>query len=304
MADAQERTLAGGDWRCTVSPFGASLRRLWLTQPSKPERDVLWGYTGAANKQGGQGDVLAPWPNRIRDGKYTFAGRTFTLPLNDKQGPNAIHGFLRSRTWDVDHDESVARFRTRIHPDDHPGYPFDIEVGVAYALDARGLTCAFVARNCGDAPAPFAVGFHPYVAGAADDVLLHLPAANRMELADLLPTGRLLEVHGETDFRVPRRIGRAQLNDCYTGLRADADGFVRIRANDVILWMDPAFTHVVVYTGDALGPAARKAVAIEPMTCGVDALSSSVAVLEPGAVAAGTWGLGLATPGAAAASSR
>ena len=33
------------------------------------------------------------------DGKFTFKGKTYTLPINN--GPNAIHGFAISAPWDV-----------------------------------------------------------------------------------------------------------------------------------------------------------------------------------------------------------
>ena len=37
--------------------------------------------------------VLFPFPNRIRDGRFTWDGRTIELPLNDPTQKNAIHGF-------------------------------------------------------------------------------------------------------------------------------------------------------------------------------------------------------------------
>lgn len=290
MAGDDEWTLAAGDWQCTVSPLGASLRRLWLTPASGPERDVLWGYTGTANKKGGQGDVLAPWPNRIREGRYTFAGTKHQLALNDKQGPNAIHGFLRTWTWEGQHDASRASFRTRITRDDHAGYPFDVEVGVAYELLPSGLTCAFVARNVGQQPAPFGIGFHPYVLGNVDAMNLDIEAQTVQDLEDLLPTGRL---HSAATVPLRGRPGQAQLNHCVTDLRRDGQGFARVQANDVVLWMDRAFTHLVLYSGDALGPDARCALALEPMTCGVDAFNGDSwgCTLAPGAVRHGTWGI-------------
>lgn len=292
VADDDEWTLAAGDWRCTVSHFGASLRRLWLAPESGSARDVLWGYSGASNKRGGQGDVLAPWPNRVRAGRYTFAGKTHQLPLNDKQGPNAIHGFLRNRVWEGQHTSSQASFRTTITRTDHEGYPFGIEIGVAYELLDTGLACAFVARNVGTEPAPFGIGFHPYVLGAVDAMRLDVPTATVVAMKDLLPTGAT-EPSRTLGLQDP--LGAHPLNHCVTELTRDKHGFARIQANDVTLWMDRAFTHLVVYSGDALGPDARKALAIEPMTCGVDAFNQDPAgcTLHPGAVVHGTWGVSL-----------
>jgi aldose 1-epimerase len=299
LPDDPEWTLAAGDWRCTVSPFGASLRRLWLEPPGGSARDILWGYSGTSSKRGGQGDVLMPWPGRIRDGAYTFGGAAHGLPKNDKEGPNAIHGFLRARLWEGEHDGSTARLRTRIRPGDHPGYPFDLEVVLGYELLPGGLACAFVVRNAGDGPAPFGAGFHPYVlagAGSVDGVTLRCPAAHLVEFDGLLPTGRVCDVPVGLDFRVPHRVGSARLNHCFTGLGREADGFARVRVDDVEVWMDRAFPYVVLYTGDALGPDARRGLAVEPMTCATDAFNHpkwGLRVLQPGEAATATWGIGL-----------
>jgi aldose 1-epimerase len=298
LAEDPEWTLSAGGWRCVVSPFGASLRRLWLERDGAPPRDVLWGYSGTAAKKGGQGDVLMPWPGRVRGGRYDFGGSAHELPRNDKDGPNAIHGFLRSRTWDAErHGEGTAHFRTRIRPEDHAGYPFDVELVVGYELLPSGLACAFVARNAGRTAAPFGAGFHPYVAVAADQAQLAVPAAQLVEFdGGLLPTGKVLDVPAELDFRTRRAVGGLRLNHCLTGLKPDADGFARVHVDDVVVWMDRSFPFLVLYTGDALGADARKAIAVEPMTCATDALNHpdwGLAVLEPGDAFIGTWGVSL-----------
>lgn len=296
LADDPEWTLSAGAWRCTVSPFGASLRRLWVEPDGGAPRDILWGYSGTASKKGGQGDVLMPWPGRIRGGRYALGGSAHELERNDKEGPNAIHGFLRSRRWEGEQQGGVAHFRTRIRPDDHPGYPFDVEVVVGYELLPSGLACAFVARNAGAAAAPFGAGFHPYVAVAADRATLAVPASRVVEFDGLLPTGNLVDVPPELDFRQRRVVGSLRLNHCLTGLKPDADGFTRVHVDDIVVWMDRNFRYLVLYTGDALGPDARKALAVEPMTCATDAFNRpewGLTMLEPGDAFIGTWGVNL-----------
>src|SRR6266436_4622520 len=43
--------------------------------------------------------ILFPFPNRIRDGRFTWAGHTYQLPLNDPAQKNAIHGFACRVPW-------------------------------------------------------------------------------------------------------------------------------------------------------------------------------------------------------------
>ena len=70
--------------------------------------------------------ILFPFPNRIRDGQFTFEGRNFRLPATN--GPNAIHGFAMEAAWDVvEHKPTPmkrfwwAAIRSRKHsPDARP----------------------------------------------------------------------------------------------------------------------------------------------------------------------------------------
>src|ERR1700694_1587057 len=101
-----EITLADGDLRAgdvkmKVSPYGASLRGLWRELPNGARQEIVTSYTGAHGKVGGQGDGLIPFPGRVREGRYTFAGKTYQMERNDKEGPNAIHGFLRQVPWEI-----------------------------------------------------------------------------------------------------------------------------------------------------------------------------------------------------------
>src|SRR5438034_969248 len=45
--------------------------------------------------------ILFPFPNRIRDGRYSWDGKSYQLPLNDPTRLNAIHGFACRHPWRV-----------------------------------------------------------------------------------------------------------------------------------------------------------------------------------------------------------
>jgi aldose 1-epimerase len=175
-----------------------------------------------------------------------------------------------------------------------PGYPFPLRLEVAYELTGEGLEVVLAAENVGDAAAPFGTGLHPYFAASAGRVdrdRLQLPAGFRLAVDDaLIPTGERLPVVGTAyDFRAPRAIGALALDDCFTDLERDGDGLARIRLTgerrEITVWMDNAFGHVQLFTGDGLPePERRRSVAIEPMTCAPDAFNSGdgLIVLAPG----------------------
>ncbi len=295
-----EVVLANGDVRLHVSPYGASLRG--LTLGGEP---VVTAYEGAHGKVGGQGDVLIPFPGRVRDGCYQFSGQTYQLDRNDKEGPNAIHGFLRTVLWDVDaQTETEATFSANIHPQDHAGYPFGLRAQVTWQATPTGLSCAFRIQNTGDTPAPVAAGFHPYFTAGTELInrsMLQVPFAATLEYdAGMLPTGRELPVADTPyDFRRARRIDGMVFNTCYLHPQRNGEGKTVIVLHNpdtqrtVSVTLGEAISCVVLYSGDPLPPShSRRALAIEPMTCGSDAFNHpewGLAVLAPGQSLSGDW---------------
>ncbi len=280
-------TESPGTLRARVSDLGASLRGLWLETPGAPTWEAVWGYSGDGAKRGGQGDVLLPFPGRITGGCYEFDGRRHEMERNDKEGPNAIHGFARSRPWKIVSQEAAsALFQTRLDGNElaAQGYPFTLDCALEYRLS--GLECRIRAevRNAGLAPAPVGIGFHPYFKvglATVEQAILELPCASLIEFGPgFIPTGRVLPVEGtELDFLGERAIGAMRLNHCFARLLRDRDGIARARLRSpvdgrvVTLSMDRSLDYLVVYTGDALGAEARRAIAIEPMSCGTDAFN-------------------------------
>ena len=51
---------------------------------------------------GGRGQLLVPWPNRIRDGQYTVGDRELELPLTEPGRHNASHGLVRWAAWSLE----------------------------------------------------------------------------------------------------------------------------------------------------------------------------------------------------------
>ena len=304
MNEDTEITLKAGALRLKAAPFGASLRGLWREAEDGTRRDIVTGYTGAKGKVGGQGDVLIPFPGRVRDGHYRFAGQDYQMLCNDKDGPNAIHGFLRLMQWEIAaQTEREITFAVTLDADAHPGYPFALHTALTYTLDPAGMTCRFRIENSGQQAAPVAAGFHPYLTVGTDTIdtaLLHVPMESTLEFVHLIPTGRVLSVTDTAfDFRSPHPIGATQFNTCYLNPLPDGDGLCRIhlaapdKTASLTVCMDSAFRSVVLYSGDPLPDShRRRALAIEPMTCASDAFNHpewGLITLPPGKVLTGCW---------------
>jgi aldose 1-epimerase len=94
------------------------------------------------------------------------------------------------------------------------------------------------------------------------------------------------------------------MDTVFATLVPDSDGLIRVHLQaplgepTVILWMEPIYRFLMVYTPDAISDLSRRrrSLAIEPMTCAPDAFRSGLGllVLEPGRRSTAVWGV---TPG-------
>lgn len=249
------------------------------------------------------GQVLAPWPNRIRDGRYTFGGVPRRLGLTEPERHNAIHGLVNWVPWRlVEQEADAVTLECSMPP--QPGYPWPLLLCTRWQVGTDGLRASHEVTNVGRDECPFGMAVHPYltVPGVAvDDVVLRVPARSRL-LVDgrLLPIGATKVAGGEYDFTEPRRIGAATLDMAFGDVVAQEDGGSTVTlssadgAAGVSLWADEAFRWWQVYTGDTLPPARlRRSVAVEPMTCPPDAFRSGrdVIVLKPGRPFLASWGI-------------
>ncbi|MDA8291596.1 MAG: aldose 1-epimerase family protein [Actinomycetota bacterium] len=297
--------IAFGDQRAVVAEVGATLR-LYEAR-GEP---VCWGFREEEMCSGSRGQVLAPWPNRLRDGSYEFEGAVGRVPLDEPERGNAIHGLVRWAPWRVvAHEAGAVRLDHVLHP--QPAYPFALRLEIEYRLGGGGLAVTLRAEALGERRTPFGAGFHGYLElgpGGVDAARVALPASRRLLLDDrMLPRG-VEDVRGSVHEVVcgtgPAAsqpvVGALRLDDCFTGLEVGGDGRWHAEllsdgaSGPVELWADAAYPYAMVYSGDTLvEPDRRKALAVEPMTCPPDALRTGegLVVLEPGGSFAASYGV-------------
>jgi aldose 1-epimerase len=96
LPSGEQIELRAGNQRVVVVEVGAGLRSYTVG-----DRKVIDGYGEQEMAPAGRGQVLMPWPNRLQDGAYEFAGRPHQLPLDEPEAGNAIHGLVRWTGWSV-----------------------------------------------------------------------------------------------------------------------------------------------------------------------------------------------------------
>ncbi len=295
----QHEVRSGGQ-RAVVCEVGATLRSY-----SAGGAEILDGFGIGEPAADGRGQVLAPWPNRLDAGRYEFEGVVGLAALDEPEAGNAIHGLVRWLPWEpVARSTSSITLTCVLHP--QPGYPWRLRLVLEYALGRDGLTVEARAANLSGDPAPFGIGFHPYLSTSApsiDEAHVTIPGSRRLTAdARGLPTGEEAVAGSAFDFTAARLVGSTALDTCFTDLSRGDDGRSSVRlagaGRNLTVWADEAFRYLMAYTGDTLEPASRRrrSIALEPMTCPPNALRSGIDVirLEPGADWQGRWGI---TPG-------
>jgi len=290
--------LSAGGYEAVIASVGASLRTL-----THRGRDLVVPFDADEVRPAYRGATLAPWPNRIVDGRYVFAGAEHRLPLTEPARGHALHGLV---AWAEFADRVVENDRVVLAAVVEPraGYPFRVEVEIEYRLDAAGLTQTVTARNLGADAAPWGTGPHPYLVagpGRVDDWSLSLPAAQVLTVTPdrLSPIAvENVDEHPQWDFRTPHPIGDVFIDHAFTSL-AREDGAAEVRVttdagDGVAISWDHRCPWVQVHTADTPDAAtSRRGLAVEPMTCAPDAFNSGAGliVLEPGASHAASWSI-------------
>lgn len=287
-----------GPATAVITEVAAGLRRFTVNGV-----DLVEPFAVESTPPKGAGIVLVPWPNRIRDGKWSYQGKTLQLALSEPAKGNASHGLLRFAPYrPVLQSATSVTLEATVFP--QTGYPFLLDTRVTYALTEDGLTVTHVLRNDGTTDAPVALGTHPYFRIGdvpSDELVLRVAADTHIDVDDRSnPVGESPVEGTSLDLRSGRRVTELDLDDGFGDVPV-TDGQVEhsLTAPDgrrVIVWGDENMRYVQVFTprdfpGEDGNP--RTAVAVEPMTAPANAFNSGAGLrwLAPGEEWTVRWGI-------------
>lgn len=254
--------------------LGGSLGGWWIA-----DRAILRPADEAAIASGDptrlSGFPLVPYSNRIADARFEWGGRSIELQANRADEPHALHGVGWQRPWHVV-EQSASSALLRL---DHPGdafWPWPVRAEQRITLQHDSLTIALSAVNLADAPAPLAIGHHPYFLRDQARVGLRAEAVWLADHANL--PGTAVAPHGQFDLSDGPAIADRQIDNCYTAVNWPAQ----------IDWPDQSLTIAcssqlscaVVYAN-----AAADALCIEPVAHLSNSLNrpdAAMPVIAPG----------------------
>lgn len=243
------------------------------------------GFAEGEGRVSGNGiPLLFPFPNRIRGGKFSWAGRDYELPEDkvgyDKTG-NAIHGFCIDRPWRVvaqGNDFVIGEFQlSKDAPDRRKLWPADFVLRVHYELTGSILHSKFEIHNPDKVALPWGLGTHAYFKlpltseTEANKCLCVAPVTQQWELNDCLPTGNKASLPDDLALSDGIYFGERNLDDVFSGVPGDIVECLVIdeSAGLQIAQRNPgSFPELVIYT-----PPNRNAICFEPYTCVTDAIN-------------------------------
>ena len=269
-------------------PVAGQVRRVVVASDDFPDNPTSPGRNGTP--------VLFPFPNRIRDGRYTFEGKSYEIPVGTKT--HAIHGFAIAARWDVvEHGANdteafiVGRFHLAEHaPESRPLWPTDAILTIRYALSGRKLTMTIKVENPTDLDLPYGFGIHPYfripfTSKDPSEGKVILPASEFWPLGEgNLPLGETKPVEPRIDFRQGQAMTGQKLDDVLTGLAFEGDRCVcrlvdtELKA-EFRLSFDRHFRELVVFT-PPFGEGTL--IAVEPYTQTTDAINLKTRGIDSG----------------------
>lgn len=151
-------------------------------------------------------------PNRIEDGTYSYAGKTYQYPITIPAQNNYHHGIIKSEVFNVsrtristDAVEVETTFCSNpINNNIYVHFPHEFICKIRFILTDKELTHIVSFTNMGTDTMPLGVGFHtpiklPFLKNTPkEDYKLKLSADKRWEIGDRgLPTGNFLELTDE-----------------------------------------------------------------------------------------------------------
>ncbi len=261
--------------RAVVSPgAGAALRSLQV-KAKGARYELLSGGDGpldaSALPQGTGSFIMAPWPNRIRDGRLVAKDGEHSLPVNS--GVHAIHGLLRTRVWEIaERTPTLLRLRISLEK------PWPYRGTVESLTELRGpslVQTLKVEAAPGEREFPAGFGWHPWFKRTLGkgQVSLRSDVEVMWELdSTITPTGRTLTPPVVSQLHRGAELAAGSIDGCFRVREARGAGrtshYAELSWPDVRLEIESSaeVSHLMVYT-----PADGASLCVEPQTCTVNA---------------------------------
>ena len=262
---------------------GGAVARYWLERGGR-----VWEWLRASpealrddNPYLASAFPLVPYSNRIREGRFSFRGRSVAQPLNWPPERHAIHGHGWQAPWKlIEASATEAVLEYRHEADD---WPWRYRATQRFVLEPTRLRVELALTNESAAAMPAGLGWHPYFPRTSRTTLAAVAGAVWLTDAEMMPT-RLVSPPPDTDLGRGPIVDALVLDNCFVGWSGRASIEWPESSARLVMTAEPPLDCLVVYT-----PAGRPFFCAEPVSHVTDAFNLAAAgrmdtgmrVLEP-----------------------
>lgn len=235
------------------------------------------------------GIPLLFFPNRIKDGTFSFEGRRYNFPINAENNVH-LHGFLDGYTpWEVIKSETdgdtvhiVFAYRICKGSEMYKYFDFDIEIIYENTITPGGLEQKISFTNKSGRNMPFGFAYHttfniPFNNSPEEAFFIRANLRQEYELDKCIPTGKLLtlDASGQMAAKDGLRINADKLDNLY--LADDSKPNIAVITDictgvQAVYEADSHFKHWILYNADTK----QNFLSVEPQTCCTNAVNSDM----------------------------
>ena len=253
-------TIRFNDWQADVCPrLGANVTALRhkgkdVLRPLLDEKQLdIDPYL--------QGAPLLFPANRTKDGRFTWQGKNYQMPINEEISGGNLHGFLHFQAFSVDCITENAVTMSYNHTAD-AYFPFAFMFTVTYRVDANGFTATYTVKNTDKTAFPFTFATHTTF---VEPDRFSAPIESRQERdARLIPTGRYVPLTAEEQRYVKDGISKGNAIVGYY----KANGHTAF-VGEYTYTVSDNFDHYILYNGKGVSGF----LCVEPQSGAVDGLN-------------------------------
>ena len=251
-------TLTAGSTAVTIDPARGGAMVAARSQVGT--RSVAW--LGNADADAVACFPMVPFPSRVRDACFAFAGQTVQLPRND--APHAIHGHGWLRAWTVV-QRTGSRVSLLLEHNAAPDWPWSYAACQTFVVRDMSLSVSMTVRSRCDSAMPLGVGWHPFfprtpgVTLAANVARQWVMDAAGMPAHDIAPAASL---------RTGANVGGLRLDTVFSGWAPPAEIRWPEWGTKLRLQASPRLDNLVIYT-----PPGAAYFCVEPVTQMTDAFN-------------------------------
>ncbi|MEO7176344.1 MAG: aldose 1-epimerase [Saprospiraceae bacterium] len=268
--------------------YGAAIKQIQFSN-GQSQYQILDGYHDSSeitrSKKRFKATVLLPFPNRLSEGQYEWEGNAFQFPINEPARGNNLHGFPENQDFKLsaisltEHSAQLAlksKYRAQ-----YDYFPFNFDVQLKLEINTSNeFIYSFEIINRGETAMPIGLGWHPYfiTEGGVNQWNLRMPESREIMVNEnLIPNGKK-ELFDE--FVQTKNIGEKVFDTCYELSNPTKKSSFELSGNEYSINLEASgdgegFPFWQLYT-----PAHRNSIAIEPMTCNVNAFSNEEGLIR------------------------